>query len=91
VGERGELARGERLGDRDERQQPVLQPLLFLRRGGPGEELEPAVDLERVGGDRDRVLPVRAQARGDLDRHGRLAHAGRAEDRYQRFRGGHDR
>ena len=89
--ERRELPGREGLRDRHERQQPVLEPLLLGRGRGAGEKLEPAVDLEGVGRDRHRVLPARAQPLRQLDRDGRLADAGRTEDRYHGFRGGHDR
>jgi hypothetical protein len=91
VRERGELTRGEGLGHGDERQQAVLEPLPLRRCGRAGEDLEAAVDLESVGGNGHGVLPALAQAVGELDRRGRLPHAGRAEDRDDAFRNGHDR
>ena len=71
-------------------EQAVLEPRLLLRRRGAREHLEAAVELQRVGGDRDGVVaPLCAQALGDRDRDGGLADAGRAEDRDEGQRGGH--
>ena len=46
-----------------------------------GEDLEAAVELQRVGRDRDRVLARGAQPVGERDRDRGLADAGRAEER----------
>ena len=44
-----------------------------------GQRLQAAVDLERVGGHRQRVLAALAQPLGERERHRGLAHAGGAE------------
>jgi hypothetical protein len=75
----GELAGGERLARVEEGQQPVLELRLLRGRGGAGERLEAAVDLEGVGGDRHRILPALAQPLGERDRHPRLPDPGGAE------------
>ena len=62
-------------------EQPVLEPRALRRRRRSAENLEPAVDLDRVAGDRHRVLAALAQQLGDLDRDAGLADRGRAEDR----------
>jgi len=54
-------------------------PLARARRAG--QRLEPGIDLERVGRHGDRLLPQRAQARGQCDRDRGLAHTGGAEQR----------
>ena len=56
-----------------------------------GQDLEAAVDLERVGGDRDGVFALGAKTLSELDRDSRFPHSRRAEDRYDGFRSGHDR
>jgi hypothetical protein len=55
MGERHELPHRERVVDRHEADEAVLQlrPLGLPRR--TGQDRHPLVDLERVGGDRDRV------------------------------------
>ena len=77
----GVLPRREARGDRDDAEQPVLEagPLGGGRRAG--EDLEPVVDLQRVGRHRHRVLPALAQPVGDGDRDLRLADGGRPEER----------
>ena len=52
-----------------------------LRRRRAGEDLQPGVELERVGRDRDRVLAVAAQRLGERDRDLGLPHAGGPEQR----------
>ena len=90
VGEAGELARGRAAGHRQDAEQPVLEPRPLLRRRGAREDLQPAVELQRVGGDRHRVLAaLAAQALGHRDGDGGLADAGRAEDRDEGQRGRH--
>jgi hypothetical protein len=91
VCQRRELAGREGLAHRHERDEPVLEPPLLLRGGDAGQDLQSAVDLEGVGGDRNRILAAPAEALRELDRHGRLADSGRAEDGYDGFGCGHDR
>ena len=81
VGARGERARAGGLGDRQHADQAVLEPRPLGGARRAGEDLQPAVELQRVGGHGDRVLPRGAQALGERDRHRRLADAGRPEDR----------
>ena len=65
----------------DEAEQAVLELLLLLRlAAAPVRIGRPRVDLHRVGGDRHRVLAALAQALGERDRDGGLAHAGGPED-----------
>ena len=66
--------------------EPVLEAVALGCGGRAGEDLEPAVELQRVGGDRDRVLALGAQALGQRDRHRGLADPGRPEDRDDRWR-----
>ena len=74
----------ERLGDREEAEQPVLEPRLLIGSRGAGQRRQALIDLHRVGRDRDRVLSACAQQFGDCDRHGGLADGVRAEERYDR-------
>jgi hypothetical protein len=60
VGERGEAARRELLVELGDPEQPVLQARALLRARRPGDDLEPAIDLHRVAGDRHRVLAALA-------------------------------
>src|SRR5690348_13824456 len=53
-------------------------PPLF-RGSGPAEDLEAAVDLNRVAGDSHRILATLAQQLGRLDRNARLADRGGPE------------
>jgi hypothetical protein len=69
----------------------VLEPPLLLGGRDAGQEVEPSVDLKRVGRDRHRVLAALAEALGELHGHGCLAHPGGAEDGYDGFGRGHDR
>ena len=62
-----------------ERDQPVLERLAFVRGGGSGQRLQPLVHLERVGRDRHRPLAELPQATGKLDRDVGLADPGRTE------------
>ena len=72
-------ARTRPAGARAARARPrVAAPLRISR---------PAVDLDRVAGDRDRVLAALAQQLGDLDRDPGLADRGRPEDRQDPHRG----
>jgi hypothetical protein len=87
----GELPGRECLRDRDKREQAMLEPLLLLTARRSGEQLEPAVDLQRVRGDGHGILATLAEALRELDRHGRLADAGRPEDGDEGFHCGHDR
>jgi hypothetical protein len=59
----------------------VLEPLALLGRRRAAQRLEAAIDLDRVAGDRDRILAAVTQQVGDGDRYGRLPDPGRAEDR----------
>src|SRR4249919_946224 len=62
-----------------------LRPLFLT--GDAGEDREPLVDLQRIAGDRDRVLATLAQQLGERHRHTGLADPGGAEDRYDLHRG----
>ena len=75
------VADRERLGHRDDPDQPVLEPrpLLGGRRAGQG--LKSLVDLQRVAGDRHRVLPALAEQVGKRDRDPGLPDPGRPEYR----------
>ena len=64
----------------------MLELRLLRRAGHAGEDLEAAVDLQRVGGDRHRPPAARADPLGDGDRHVGLADAGRTEEREQTWR-----
>ena len=81
MGERGVLRHREALADRDERHEPVLElrPLCGLRR--TREDLEPGVDLQRVGRHRNGGSPARADPLCERDRDIGLANPGRAEER----------
>ncbi len=79
VCEGGELAGREGLARVEEREQAVLEPLTLLRRRGAREQLEAAVDLERVGRHGQRFLASLAQPLGHRDGDGGLPHAGGAE------------
>ena len=57
----------------------MLELGLLVRRGGAREGLEAAIDLERVGGHRDRILAALAQQPGERERDRRLPHPGGAE------------
>ena len=59
----------------------MLEPRPLLRRRRAGEDLQPGVELERVGRDRDGVLAVAAQRLGERDRDLGLPHAGGPEQR----------
>ena len=84
MGQRHVVADRERLGDRHEADQPVLEPRPLRSAGGPGQPPEPLVDLQRVAGDRHRVLAALPQQLGESDRDPGLADPGRAEDRRRR-------
>src|SRR5262249_7003957 len=75
------VADREGLGDRHEPDQTVLQPLPLLGAGSPGQDLQSLVHLQRVAGDRDRVLPPLPQQVRDRDRHPGLPHPGGPDDR----------
>ena len=81
VGVRGVGAGGEGLGDRHEAEQAVLEPCLLGRGRRAGEDRQALVDLQRVRGHGDRVLPALAQPLGERDRDGGLPHARRARRR----------
>ena len=57
------------------------------RAGRAGEDLQPAVELQRVGGDRRPGPRPGAQPLGERDRDRRLADPGRPEDRDDRSAG----
>ena len=61
----------------------VLEPRRSSAVATPVRISQARVDLQRVGGDRHRVLAARAQPVGQRERHRRLADAGRPEDRDQ--------
>ena len=77
----GEAPGAELLADVDDPDQPMLEALALLGARRPRQHLEPAIDLERVAGDRDRVLAALAQALGDGDRDTGLPDPGGAEER----------
>ena len=81
VRELGVLADAERRIERQERDQPVLQAHALGCLRDPGEDLQPGVDLQRVGGDRNRFLAGPAQDVGEREGDGRLADARGAEHR----------
>ena len=81
MGELGVLADREARVDGQDRDQPVVQARPLGERRDAGQRLEALVDLQRVGGHRDRPLAARAQAVGDGKGERRLADAGRPEDR----------
>ena len=77
----GVLAGAEARVDGHERDEPVLEPRALGRASAtPVRVSRPRVDLQRVGGHRDRALAARAQAVGERERDGGLADAGRAEE-----------
>ncbi len=57
----------------------MLERGALLGRGDAGQRLEAGIDLQRVGGDGDRVLAACAQALGERDGDSGLADRGRAE------------
>jgi hypothetical protein len=61
MGERHELPDRERTVDRHEALQAVLEAPRLIGGGRARQLVEPGVDLERVGGDRDRILPAVAE------------------------------
>ena len=72
-------AGAERLPGRHEADQPVLEPCPLLRCRRPGQDLQPAVDLQGVGGDGEGPLAELAQPVGERDRDLGLADSRRAE------------
>ena len=78
------VAGGRARGDRQDPEQPVLEPARCAGVGRAGEHLQSGVELERVGGHGDGILAVGAQPLGERDRHLGLAHAGGAEERDDR-------
>jgi hypothetical protein len=82
VRQRHELAHREGGRGFEEGGQPVLQPRPLVDGGRAGESLQPAVHLQRIGGDGDRILSPLPQQVGQLQRDGGLADAGRPEDGY---------
>jgi hypothetical protein len=84
------VAGGGARGDGQDADQPVLEPPTVLWRGRAGEDLQPGVELQRVGRDRDGVLALGTQQLGELHRDLGLPHAGGAEQRDER-QGGHGR
>jgi hypothetical protein len=76
----GEEAGAELVSDLDDPEQPVLELLPLPRAGSTAEDLEPAVDLDRVAGDRHRVLAAIPQQLTECDDDARLADRGRPED-----------
>ena len=58
----------------------MLEALLLGFVRDPREDLEPPVDLQRVGGDGDRPLTAGAQPVGERDRDLGLADGGGAEE-----------
>ena len=81
----GDRVRG---GDGDDRDEAVLEAVALGRGGRAGQDLEPGVDLQRVDGDRHRVLAARAQGIAEGEGDAGLAHAGRPEDRDDGHGGG---
>jgi hypothetical protein len=55
-------AGGEAVRERHGADQAVLERVALALARSAGEDLEPRVDLQRVGGDRDRVLAARRAA-----------------------------
>jgi hypothetical protein len=81
VGQLGVLTGAEGGIDWQEGDEPVLEPGALARAGPAGERLEPDVDLEGIGRDRDRGLPHAAQPVGQRDGDVGLADAGGSEQR----------
>jgi hypothetical protein len=71
----------------------MLQPLALRRRCRAGEQLEPRIELQRVGRHRDGAFALAAQQLRQLERDVGLAHAGGPEqgDERQRSHGAQDR
>jgi hypothetical protein len=80
VGQLGVAAGGERLGDRDDRDEPVLEPRLLLRARDPRQHLEAGVHLQRVRRDRHGPLAACPQALRDGEGEGGLADPRGAEE-----------
>jgi hypothetical protein len=81
AGELGEAPSAELLVDVGDPDQAVLQPLALGQGRRRREGLEPSVDLQRVAGDRDGVLPALPEPLGYRDRNPGLPDRGRPEDR----------
>ena len=79
VGELAVAPGAELLGRVDERKQPMLEPSALLPIRRPAQDLEPAIDLDRVAVDRNRILAALAQPLGDRDRNPGLAHRSGSE------------
>ena len=80
VRELGVAAGAPFLADVSDAHQAMLDTIPFLGAWCPAQDLEPAVDLKGIAGDRDRVLPTLAQELSRLDGDRRLAGGGRSED-----------
>ena len=61
VGAAGVVAGGGGRGDRQDPEQPVLEPRAVGGARRAGEDLQARVELQRVGRHRDGILPVRTQ------------------------------
>jgi hypothetical protein len=81
VGQGGEAPGAELAGGLDESDQPMLQVPALGRGRGTAERLEAPVDLDRVTGNRDRILTSLTQQVRRGDRDSGLPDPGRAEDR----------
>ena len=79
MSELGVLAGAELRIDRQEGDQPVLEPGALMRPSGAGEDLETAVDLKRVGRDGHGMVAAFSQPVREFNRDICLAHAGRTE------------
>ena len=81
VRELREAAGRELLGGIRDADEPVLEPFALLWGRRSAQDIEAAVDLDRVAADRDRVLPALSQHLGELDRDPGLPGRRRPEDR----------
>ena len=75
------LADAEGRVDREKRQQSMFELGSLRRAGGPGQDLEPVVDLQRIGRDGHGILPQALQPLRKRDRDRGLADPGGPEQR----------
>jgi hypothetical protein len=82
VGQPHVVAHRERLRDRHKPDQPMLQHRLLLLGRHPGKHPQPLVHLQRIAGDRNRILPPLPQQLGKRDSYTGLADTRWSEDSY---------
>ena len=80
VGQAGELADAEARVDGHQRDETVLEARAIARGRDAGQRLQPAVDLQGVGGHGDGPVARGPQAVGERQGERRLADRGRPED-----------